>query len=111
MEALIEKFNAYFSDKNAYFWRNTFSYELLYRFQKGVNHNKITLLKDGFFIRDDIQEYEQIQKEKKIIIMREKELLSKIKASSEHDIYNFKTNKENEFKPKVKKPESEIINL
>ena len=103
--------SSYFSDKNAYFWRNTFSYELLYRFQKGVNHNKITLLKDGFFIRDDIQEYEQIQKEKKIIIMREKELLSKIKASSEHDIYNFKTNKENEFKPKVKKPESEIINL
>ena len=68
-------------------------------------------MKDGFFIRDDIQEYEQIQKEKKIIIMREKELLSKINASSEHDIYNFKTNKENEFKPKVKKPESEIINL
>lgn len=102
---------SYFSDKNASSWRNTFSYELLCRFQKGVNDNKVTLLRDGFFIRDDIQEYEQIQKEKKSIIMREKELLSKIKANSEHDIYNFKTNKNNSIESKLKKQESEIINL
>jgi hypothetical protein len=106
-----ELVSSFFSDKNASSWRNTFSYELLCRFQKGVNDNKVTLLKDGFFIRDDIQEYEQIQKEKKNIIMREKELLSKIKANSEHDIYNFKTNKENQFEPKVNKPGSKIINL
>lgn len=86
-------------------------YEDLYVFREHLDKNGVSFLKDRLFIRSDIEEYHKIQKDKKNLIMKEKELLAKIKANNVENLHDFETNKENEFEQKVKKPESKIINL
>lgn len=86
-------------------------YEDLCLFRNYLDINGVSFLKDRFFIRSDIEEYHKIQKDKKKLIMKEKEILAKIKANKLEDLYDFETNKENQFESKIKKPESKIINL